>query len=393
MKVNDDFKSVFCSTYDQALYIQHLINFEIFNNLPRLEEKELKARENAIKEIVFKKDRLKDYYEYIKKKYTNFIQLAYVDDELLHEFYSYQLIYDKYKTKFNISFDFLKTLYGYYRGNNMNEEVFKKTVVNRLAGLNVVCEGIYNSDNLWNHISIDEKFLVNINDKNGSKSNIGERVNENQILVDLVKYNPDYSASSDSVFLNIKLIYPELTNDLSSILFHRKEITQLIIEFAPSLKYWDTKLNQTTDDGNEEKYSLYVNKILAVILNNLNSNRSRNIHSLLLISNLPKFNSVLNEENSKMLVNLLNKGYDLNLLVIKNISLDGKVKSDFIGAIFNSRSLRYLHIEGENYGDNDLKAFSDNFNNTQKVCYVSFDNEHTFENMYGEDSTTPEKDA
>ncbi len=61
----------------------YLIKSEIFPLLPGLNESEIKFRKNMLKNLQYKvnrKDRLRDYYEEIRKKYTQNNALAHLSN-------------------------------------------------------------------------------------------------------------------------------------------------------------------------------------------------------------------------------------------------------------------------------------------------------------------------
>ena len=89
-------------------YLKHLIQFEMFDTFPRLDENEEKVRDNVIVDKKYDKKQLKTFYDFLKKKYVNFPQLGYFDYETLNEYYTALNVLSKSKEKFRTKFNLLQ---------------------------------------------------------------------------------------------------------------------------------------------------------------------------------------------------------------------------------------------------------------------------------------------
>jgi hypothetical protein len=252
----------------------------------------------------------------------------------------------------------------------MKEDEFKLSLESRFAVLDILSE--VNSHENWNNICIDTSFV-------NYKSN--DKIQE--VFMNLVKYNPDYS--EDSLSIEIKIIYQNIESDIFSILFNRKKLTRVIVDFSEKMN-WAPFKNKSVPYSDDENYFSDINKVISVILKRLKTHRELN--SLCFISE--KTVIELNEQNSNDLISLLGNENEVKILVLKNISLFEKTKESFVKATYNSKYLKYLHIEGLTLDISELKDFERNFTESSKVCYICFDSLHMLENLYSKEETPGE---
>jgi len=356
---SDLFTTSRLETYECTMKVKHLIIFDIFNNLPRLDENEKRARDNVNRDQLFSKHHLKDFYQFLKKKYTNFIQLAYVDDELLHEFYEYQLIYDAQKKNIMVEHEVITQLHENWRGpsgnpENMSEQFFKKTIEKRLSKL-TKSEGKIHSG-VWTKICLNRNFA--------DRSN-------NKAFLNIIQYNPELS--NEYVFLEISLVYKEIGKDINSIFDIRKDIYHLIVNFTKK-ELWNNS-NSSIDYFDNENYFADINKVFSLILHKITNYKK--LDSIFITTE--EFPVELSENNACSIIDLITKNESLNLLFMKNIIIPDNKKLEFVQAVYKSKSLKIFHLGGLDFTNDELKDFNVRYKEINDICYISFNLENTLE--------------
>ena len=185
-------------------YLKHLIQFEMFDTFPRLDENDQKVRDNVIVDKKYDKQQLKTFYDFLKKKYVNFPQLGYFDYETLNEYYTALNVLSKSKEKFRTKFNLLQMLHSYFiRDKEISYENFE---------MNFKAKFEMNLQNEWSTCTLDDKFLSQY---------------ENKILFDLMMYNSELFTSQ--LIVNVSVFNEKINQNVQNWFINRRNLTHLVI--------------------------------------------------------------------------------------------------------------------------------------------------------------------
>lgn len=355
------------TSYDLTNKIQHIIKFEIWNNLPRLEKNEYKLRENINKQVIFKKDRLKDFVEALKKKYTNFYQLAYFDDEEVNNFYDNLILFDSFKEKLLKSIDLKDFLYKFYQETLGKKNSFSKNKFDELMKFNLKNfsnNEIIENDKSWFILNFDVDLFKEI------------YVDGNKMLYELLKYNPTFDL--DSIAIEINTVYPDMIIDLDSFLIYKTNLRNIMITITGKQEVIHNK-NSTMrlSEMSSQLFDHWINKLLQVILTKL---KKRNQISFLSITS-DNCHVSLDENTTSLLNSLFETNSPISIFIMKNLSFGNNSPNEFFNTLFNSKALRYLHLEGLYNDENILNDFEKKLGNRSDKCYLRLGENHLFNNF------------
>ena len=318
-------------------YTEYLIKSELANLLPKLTDIEKTNRDNMIKNLSYntvnRKDNLKDFYDDIRKKYTENKELAYLSDwEFLHELYNYVFNYDILKKNFiDSDFDLTKTLV-WLIDQKIVEKDLKENFMAKKS------QSLINNSTFCLNISFDDDFFQFL------------KTSEFETLVNLVKY--DSSLQSDSIVFYQNIYYDQLDKFFNEFFYDKIRTRRIIYRITDNQKLIETK---TTDAKKVFNYMNYAkldefefeddcnsifNTLFRIILNEL-----PNIEVLILIAESDLFFR-LDKINSEILIRLIENKDSIDVFSIRNIGLHEDCELEFAEKLNLNKQLKFVTVKG-----------------------------------------------
>lgn len=363
--------------------IEFKVKQEIFSSLPTLNEQEKDSFKKIHLEVGLKKERLRIFYDYIKKKYPNFIELSFINEDMFYDFYHLESLTSSMIEK--ISIRDVKQPFKTY----LQKSIFR---IEDEESMEIISENKDDSENrdrdktvktdltkFNNYFSSDNKgssfnfsFPSNI-----SLLNINEDLILNDTINKIVKYDP--RLNNKAIAININYFYSNLEKDIFSFINSKTSITHLILNFN-SEKIFD-EFTKKFDTLRNLDFNQRANRVLGVILTQIQEYYKRSLFCLIINFNNCNFNVfdyiyrmkefeanknnyknshkdihdtqdivgsysdhkifgfpfVLNKENLVLIEDIIS-GKILTLISLKNICLS-QYSKEFINVIQNSLSL------------------------------------------------------
>ena len=349
-------------TSEFSKFLSNEIKFEIYSKLPRLEQDELKTID-SIKNLMKLKNKteednninnenLKTFFVTLKKKYTNFLELQSINDDLLMELYDYVLSYDenKFSAKnryFSYSL-FIKKMIEKTVNDDFDDFIDKKF---EHIGSNVLT----NFDGFWLNALFDSKFTNS------------QEVNVN----DLIKYNSDMS--STSIIITIELYYNMLENDIYTLLINRPETKRIVLKIEQR-SYWVNKNIQPMIFTDEE-WDTDMNRVIEVFLSCILE--MSDVKCLSILSD-KDCNFTLNSQNCTSLAKIFEKQKSsLEIFTICRVVIEDP--NIILDKIFSIKTLKLLLFKGAKFSENVFKKAKEYYNdkNTfalfkESMIYIRF---------------------
>ena len=328
-RLEDIIKSMLINKINKLEYI---IKSDIAFGLPELNSK---TDINLFNEIIDKSnnlinhEKLRYFYDSIKKKYANFLELAYLNANILFECYNVKNLIQSI-LKENIFYEkyyFIDLLINNSILNNNNikqlnlrKEYYELLIYKHFNLIDEVkIEDILTDDskisdfNTYSFccIKIDKSFILN---KNNIKN----------------VYMYDKSLQHKSLCIEVNYLYDKLYYDIYYILSNRNTINHLILNIKSNYCFniIDTDENNYTNENkinsknnlseiNQIEYEFIMNDIIYIFLKAIEENNLHYLHSLTIIG-CNNINFELNNENCKLLSSITNS-LKFKGLVLKNI--------------------------------------------------------------------------
>ena len=263
----------------------------------------------------------------------------------------------------------------------------------------------YENNLINNAINNNNNFLIKQNNEFNVLNNIPQSLNSNQI------YNNDFPLNNNILFNNLFYYKSNLTNlplinnlnNLCSISPNYNNYNNNEIAINNTLSNTNNPLFTSSDnksihlpdinDNNLTKDNLInelnINKMINLVLNNLNNNSNESNFNLN-ISNLNNNNSLyfLNPNNTFLCSNSLNSNHLIINNNIKNINDDNnKLTQENLNNIgsdnnnFNNNSEDiYININNNEEEENNIGSDNNNFNNNSEDIYIIINNNEEEEN-------------
>ena len=392
----------FVSLLSYSSYLTHLITFEVVESLPRLDADEEKVRENinirsnsnnntSINELNIDNDKLKSFYDFIKKKYVNFPQLGYFEYISLHQFYSYLNLYHSNKESFRTEFNVMKFLHGYFlTDKDLYQKDFEQLLLKKFNMFHSNCFSALNNKNVWSYIKYDEDFYIKLNATPYLRNILlfNSSLLSNQLLLDVHVYTKE-------LILNIK----------NCLLFRRCDITHLVILFKNCLIKFPKAKDSEDSDGSDddvnkvetffacdegEKFMVLVNDFLVNLLDVIK--QMPYLKMLALVSE--KTIIEMKEKTVKSMCDLVIKNQSIDVLVIDSLYFPHpeKIKR----CLLNNNKIKFLYCRDLNINITLNEIDSNYQNRNSEVCFMRFDSKCYFDSFTGiveEDEEYEEEDV
>jgi hypothetical protein len=318
-------------TSEKCSNLEFSVLMKICKYLPQLEEEE---KEQI---LLFSKDKSRDeelrlFYEALKQK--NKTILFSIDVEDLHEYYVNKIVQDYMKENIfsKNNFDLINFL---CNGSNITQ--FKSELENKLIESNSQQEVVCGKSS-WNSFSFDASYL---------KLTSGEL---KDVFNNLLKFN--YKFHTGSLYLNFFMIYPNIEEDLKSILSNTTSISRLVIKFNEKNDWSEEDVNSGVFGEIYKKNLIKVNAVIKCIL--LTVEKSNHLPVMCLIS---ESRIKLDQENADLIYSIIDEK-KTKVLSIKNLTFPEKKK--FNQHIGENSQLVYFNQEGIEFSDSKAKKFMTN---------------------------------
>lgn len=338
-------------TSSQGDYILNKIKGEIFSKLPFLDEKE-RYRQEKIQTLLKNplaqfpqspnfnlspsvsqvtsiktttsdaKKELANFYTELRKKYSNFLELQYLSDDLLSNLYNYLYSWESQK-KIMMNYDFKLIDWVYTSIENTSPEVLPDLIKKSFKDIGSnVFEEEDNSNYFWLHANMEPK--------------------KDNAVINILKYYKELD-DAESIAIIIDTDYYNLIQDIYSLLICRKNIKKIVLQINKR-HFWigdNVEPSEVFDDNewNEEMNSM-VNVILSC------SFKFSTLKSLCFLCKSDCTFS-LNKENCFLLSQVFRKYKDaLEIFVSKGIRYDVNGNQDLLEGIKESNSLKFIFFCG-----------------------------------------------
>lgn len=355
---------------DTFTHIKELLTYEIYRSLPKLEQIEMKhfIELNKTAFASANRDKLFEFYDYIKKKYNTHRQLSYFHTYTLNHYFKLKKNFLNLKQLHNYnSFSFESMLYSFIiKDFDICYKDFVDAFTTSIKSLYI--EQLFTS-NEWCIVDINESFCDNYLPITN--------------YMNLLKYNPHFLEKK--VHIRISTFYRRILNDLACILkYHNKTITHLIIEFRSETPY-ETKV---PEHESKKRFDFFMDDI---VLNNsfIATLFEELVHfeylEVLVVT--CRFAKIFLELSAGSLVaDTLKKCNALKVFVFDNFIFDDEQQYEVIQAVYQCKWMKFLFLEGNKWNSDCLIAFKDHFNceggvNGQQQLFIRFDKRFLFNNM------------
>lgn len=354
---------------DTFTHIKELLTYEIYRSLPKLETTETKHFIDLNKTAFASanRDKLFEFYDYIKKKYASHRQLAYFHPYALNHYFKLKKNFLSLKQLHNYSaFSFESMLYTFVvKDFDISHRDFVDAFTTSVESLHLT--QLFSS-NEWSIVEIDETFC----DSYLSLTN----------YMNLLKYNPHFL--DRKVHIRISTFYRRILNDLACMLkYHSKSVTHLIIEFLSETPYEP----KAPEHESKKRFDFFMDDI---VLNNsfIATLFEELVHfeylEVLVVT--CRFTKIFLEPSAGSLIaEVLKKRGSLSVFVFDNFIFDDEQQYEVIQAVYQSNNMKFLFLDGNKWLSDCLIAFKDHFNceaaQLGKQLLIRFDKRFLFNNI------------
>ena len=312
-------------------YLKHLIQFEMFDTFPRLDENEEKVRDNVIVDKKYDKKQLKTFYDFLKKKYVNFPQLGYFDYETLNEYYTALNVLSKSKEKFRTKFNLLQMLHSYFiRDKEISYENFE---------MNFKAKFEMNLQNEWSTCTLDDKFLSQY---------------ENKILFDLMMYNSELFTSQ--LIVNVSVFNENINQNVQNWFINRRNLTHLVI----------------TING-KENLTEWENSFMKILIESLKQLKQLKCLILIHKNGIHK----LNYKNAFNFMKFIQNSQNLQILLIDSFHFTSQY--ELVEAVTQNKNLRYVTFQNVNVNFMTKEKIISRYPSKDNLCLIRFNDDAVYD--------------
>lgn len=363
------------STSKRAQQLVELIKYEIFPKLPRLEEKEKFLLNRLNDETASDKDfesfsdsssqhpkmLCKEFYSNLRETYSNFLELKYLDDDMLTELYKLYYFWDENKdficnSKFNYAF-FLRKLIEKFITNNIFDTKFAK------AFRFLKSKAIENEEPYWLNASFDCKFA------NSRESSLN----------DLTKYYKEIE-NVKSVIISVDLYYSLLIDDVYDLLITKPYINRLILK-VDQKSFWIGDNVEPMPFFDEEEWDKEMNTLMNVVLVCLY--RLESLKCLSIVCE-KECSFKLSKENCQIMAKMMRKhSQTIEVFTLCRIELAEEEQENIMEALKECTQIKFGLLKGAKLkGSLIEKAIVDFRKEVYKLIYLKFSKKYfVFDNV------------
>lgn len=313
-------------------YLRHLIQFEVFDTFPRLDENEEKVRDNVIVDGKYDKKQLKTFYDFLKKKYVNFPQLGYFDYETLNEYYTTLNLLSKSKQKFRTKYNLIQTLHSYFiRDKEISYENFETNFKSKFDVSELQSE--------WSTCTLDDKFLSQY---------------DNKIFFDLMMYNSDLFTSQ--LIVNVSVFSEKINQNVQNWFINRRNLTHLVI----------------TIDGKENS-SEWENSFMIILIESLKQLKQLKCFIIIHKNGIHK----LNFKNALNFMKFIEISKNLEILLIDSFHFTSQY--ELVDAVTQNKNLRYVTFQNVNVNFMTKEKIISRFPSKENLCLIRFNDDAVYD--------------
>ena len=313
-------------------YLRHLIQFEVFDTFPRLDENEEKVRDNVIVDGKYDKKQLKTFYDFLKKKYVNFPQLGYFDYETLNEYYTTLNLLSKSKQKFRTKYNLIQTLHSYFiRDKEISYENFETNFKSKFDVSELQSE--------WSTCTLDDKFLSQY---------------DNKIFFDLMMYNSDLFTSQ--LIVNVSVFSEKINQNVQNWFINRRNLTHLVISI----------------DGKENS-SEWENSFMKILIESLKQLKQLKCFIIIHKNGIHK----LNFKNALNFMKFIEISKNLEILLIDSFHFTSQY--ELVDAVTQNKNLRYVTFQNVNVNFMTKEKIISRFPSKENLCLIRFNDDAVYD--------------
>lgn len=313
-------------------YLRHLIQFEVFDTFPRLDENEEKVRDNVIVDGKYDKKQLKTFYDFLKKKYVNFPQLGYFDYETLNEYYTTLNLLSKSKQKFRTKYNLIQTLHSYFiRDKEISYENFETNFKSKFDVSELQSE--------WSTCTLDDKFLSQY---------------DNKIFFDLMMYNSDLFTSQ--LIVNVSVFSEKINQNVQNWFINRKNLTHLVISI----------------DGKDNS-SEWENSFMKILIESLKQLKQLKCFIIIHKNGIHK----LNFKNALNFMKFIEISKNLEILLIDSFHFTSQY--ELVDAVTQNKNLRYVTFQNVNVNFMTKEKIISRFPSKENLCLIRFNDDAVYD--------------
>ena len=313
-------------------YLRHLIQFEVFDTFPRLDENEEKVRDNVIVDGKYDKKQLKTFYDFLKKKYVNFPQLGYFDYETLNEYYTTLNLLSKSKQKFRTKYNLIQTLHSYFiRDKEISYENFETNFKSKFDVSELQSE--------WSTCTLDDKFLSQY---------------DNKIFFDLMMYNSDLFTSQ--LIVNVSVFSEKINQNVQNWFINRRNLTHLVISI----------------DGKENS-SEWENSFMKILIESLKQLKQLKCFIIIHKNGIHK----LNFKNALNFMKFFEISKNLEILLIDSFHFTSQY--ELVDAVTQNKNLRYVTFQNVNVNFMTKEKIISRFPSKENLCLIRFNDDAVYD--------------
>lgn len=313
-------------------YLRHLIQFEVFDTFPRLDENEEKVRDNVIVDGKYDKKQLKTFYDFLKKKYVNFPQLGYFDYETLNEYYTTLKLLSKSKQKVRTKYNLIQTLHSYFiRDKEISYENFETNFKSKFDVSELQSE--------WSTCTLDDKFLSQY---------------DNKIFFDLMMYNSELFTSQ--LIVNVSVFSEKMNQNVQNWFINRRNLTHLVISI----------------DGKENSRE-WENSFMKILIESLKQLKQLKCFIIIHKNGIHK----LNFKNALNFMKFIEISKNLEILLIDSFHFTSQY--ELVDTVTQNKNLRYVTFQNVNVNFMTKEKIISRFPSKENLCLIRFNDDAVYD--------------
>lgn len=304
-RFNELEKNILC---DQSRRIEYIIKSDIQSKLPKLNEEQQELFESIENTVGVRKEKKRQLFDSIKKMYSNFIELSYLNDVM---------VYDMYQNIYLLEKQIDTCLRGY---NFFSEFLLDNLFINNDEKLNTFIKNYFNPEN--------KVFQANlIPPKNSLYIVIDKDFINNERRRKIIFYEKDLDCQS--VVIQVENFYNKIYEDIHYILSNKKNMNHLVLYFPQMRRF--NNLTLCEEDFDYADWEFRINELIYCVNSYIHEHLLRNIYSISLIfSDLSQVN--LSSSNIEILTKIISSNH-ISAVFLKNAIIEKENLNDLIKTV------------------------------------------------------------
>ena len=323
-----------CSEHLTSIYANNLLNQirnEIFTKLPILDEREQNKRAKL------QSDKTKSsFYSSLKQKYSNFIELQYLPDELIHDLYNALYCWQENKH--------------YLKNSKFKFNIFLYKIIDRSVPMSfpqIIQDKFQNKKSTTLQTSSNSFWLNAAFDC------------RNENISNFIKYHKQLASNTNSLIITIGLIYDKIADDIFALLSRNLHINRVILKVEQKAFWVGENVEQMPFFEDTEWFN-EMNMIMNVLFGCLY--KLEQLKALSIVCDL-KCNFLLYKENCDILSMLINKHrYSLEVITFSRIEIEQSCQMEIIESIKQCKEMKIVIFKSAKFIEDVCKKCLEVFN-------------------------------